>query len=133
MIKIYQGCNKILNGKIYFDKEKTHIYEVDGAIAGYFNLTPMLNSINIDYELLEEFREIGMGNKFLEYISEYTGKKYSEYEKILLLIEYNNIKSKKIALKNGYEEDFFLFENDDCELHNTHVFTKKNEYYKKGL
>lgn len=132
MIKLYQGCNEVLNGKICFDKDATHIYEVNDEIVGYFNLIPMLGCINIDYEILEEFRNKGMGNFFLENITSYASKKYRNCEKLLLLIAYDNIRSKKMALKNGYTEDFSILDGE-CELQNTHVFTKKNEYYKKGL
>ena len=133
MIKLYQGCNKILKGKIHFDKEKSYIYEEDDKIIGYFNLVPVFGCMSIDYEILEEFRGRGLGNKFLEHITHYASIGNSEYEKLLLFIEYNNIRSKKIALKNGYTEDYYLLDGVDSELHNMNVYTKVNKYYKKGL
>ena len=133
MIKLYQGYNKILKCNICINKDTTHTYEIDDEIIGYFNLTPMLGCINIDYEILEKFRNRGMGNFFLENISHYASIKYKEFEKLLLLIEYNNIKSRKIALKNGYTEDYFLLSDMDNELSNKNVYTKVNSYYKKGL
>ena len=130
MVKLYEGCKDILKNKIYFDEKTTHVYEVDDEIIGYFSLKPMLGCLNIDYELLESYRNKGMGNKFLENITDYAAKKYADIEKLMLLIEYNNIKSKKIAEQNGYDIDYSIFVDGESELHNTNVYTKKNRYYK---
>lgn len=130
MIKLYEGCKDVLKNNIYFDRNTTHIYEVDDEIVGYFSLKPMLGCLNIDYELLEKYRDKGMGNLFLENITHYASQKYQDIEKLMLLIEYNNIKSKKIAEKNDYEIDYSIFVDGDSELHNTNVYTKKNKYYK---
>ena len=127
MIKLYQGSDNVLKGEICFDRKNSYIYEIDDKIVGYFNLMPMMRigCINIDYELLEEYRNKGLGNLFLKNISDYAVAKYSEYKKLLLLIDYLNVKSEKMAIWNGYVEDYFLFDYDEEELPNKKVYTKR--------
>ncbi len=140
MVNIYQGLNeeqkdkilfKLKGNKIRFYEKESYIYEVDGNIIGYFNLTPISGCLNIDAEILEEFRGKGLGNEFLENISDYvtslcsTSSKYSDYENLLLLIEPSNISAIKTAEKNGYSLDYTLFDGDvENELFGNSAYTK---------
>ena len=90
MVNIYQGLKeeqkdkilfKLKGNKIRFYEKESYIYELDGKIIGYFNLTPILGCLNIDAEILEEFRGKGLGNDFLENISNYVASKCIEYNK----------------------------------------------------
>ena len=135
MVNIYQGLDRELkNEKIRFNKKESYIYELDGKIIGYFNLTPILGCLNIDAEILEEFRGKGLGNEFLENISNYVASKCIEYNKnnenneieyLLLLIEPSNISAIKTAEKSGYLLDYTLFDGDvENELSGTSAYTK---------
>ena len=142
MVNIYQGLNeeqedkihfKLKGNKIHFNIKESYIYEVDGEIIGYFNLTPIpeLGCIDISAIIFEEFRHTGLGNQFLKNISDYvtslcsTSSKYSDYEILLLLIESSNISAIKTAEKNGYSLDYTLFDGDvENELSGTSAYTK---------
>ncbi len=143
MVNIYQGLNeeqedkilfKLKGNKIRFNIKESYIYDVDGNIIGYFNLTPISGCLNIDFEMLEEFRGKGLGNEFLENISNYVASKCIEYNKnnenneieyLLLLIEPSNISAIKTAEKNGYSLDYALFDGDvENELFGTSAYTK---------
>ena len=143
MVNIYQGLKeeqkdkilfKLKGNKIRFYEKESYIYELDGKIIGYFNLTPISGCLNIDAEILEEFRGKGLGNEFLENISNYVASKCIEYnennenneiEYLLLLIEPSNISAIKTAEKNGYSLDYTLFDGDvENELSGTSSYTK---------
>ena len=132
MVNIYQGLDRELKSeKIRFNKKESYIYELDGKIIGYFNLTQISGCLNIDAEILEEFRGKGLGNEFLENISNYVASKCIEYnenneiEYLLLLIEPSNISAIKTAEKNGYSLNYTLFDGDvENELSGTSAYTK---------
>ena len=137
MVNIYQGLKeeqkdkilfKLKGNKIRFYEKESYIYELDGKIIGYFNLTPISGCLNIDAEILEEFRGKGLGNDFLENISNYVASKCIEYNKnneIMKLNIYYYLLNLQTAEKNGYSLDYTLFDGDvENELSGTSSYTK---------
>ncbi len=112
-LRIYhdENCNLFKNSEIYFNKD-SYIVSLNSKIVGHFNVTKLGNDLLLDYELLKEYRNIGLGDYFFKIIEKYVVNNF-EFNKIILMIKYDNEKSKNIAAKNDYKIDYeFISEND---------------------
>ena len=72
---------------------------LDGQIIGSIELDGMSDDLYINYCILKKFRNNGYCTRLLREITLYLLK---DVKKISLLIKDDNDKSKKLALKNGY-------------------------------
>ena len=123
-IRIYhdKNCDLFKNSEILFN-EKSYIVSVDSMIIGHFNLNQINDYIAIDLELLKDFQKKGHGGFFLYIIESYINNHF-DFDKYLLLIRYDNKRSKYLAERNGYKIDYSFQEKNDGEM------TMYNPYYK---
>lgn len=102
MINIYNTDRiKFVDTEIGFNNN-SYIVEKDNSILGHFNVIQRENMVILDYELVKQYRNKGLGNNFLKVIENYLYENF-DFEKIFLFIKYDNEKSRKIAIKNNYE------------------------------
>ena len=123
-LKIYQDDNCTLFKKcdLFFDKN-SYIVATENNILGFFNLmTYDKKTVLIDYELLKEYRNKGIGNDFYKMIEQYVIENF-EYEKIILVIAYNNCRSTSIAIHHNYSLDNDFDEQN--EAHNHKIYIKR--------
>lgn len=140
-INIFKDPNCLLKSdKVCFNKD-SYIVSLNKTIIGYFNLSfnfiGLKDAIFIDYELLENFRNKGLGNYFYKIIEDYAIDNF-EFEEIVLLIHYKNESSKKIANKNGFQVNYDYCEiiQNSGEIRGYSPFTKtitKNKKKNKSL
>ena len=99
-------------------------------IIGYFSFFLRDNYMVIDCEIFDEYQNKGYGTIALSEFEEFIGNKY-EFDKFLLIIRYDNERSKKVALKNNYKIDYLLIEEMDeygeLTMHSPYVKTKKKD------
>ena len=128
-IKIFQDSihDLIKKADISFTND-SYIVSINDKIIGFFNAHIRQNDMMIDYELLEEYRGIGLGNYFLSIIEDYLSTNF-EFDRFLLIIRYDNEKSKKVALKNNYSIDYDISEemSIDGEMTMYTPYMKTNE------
>ena len=128
-IKIYkdENCDLFKNSQLCFTKN-SYIVSINDNIIGFFNAHIRQNDMMIDYELLEQYRGKGLGNYFLSIIEDYLSSNF-EFDRFLLIIKYDNEKSKKVALKNNYNLDYTMSEemSIDGEMNMYAPYTKTNE------
>lgn len=103
--KIYKNNGVKLNGTSIVFNKNSYLVEINNQIIGYFNVNCFDDAISFDYELLEEFQNNGLGNKFFQMIEHWIVENFS-FQKILLLVKYDNEKSKSIVSKNDYNIDY---------------------------
>lgn len=109
-INIYKNptCELFNNSSIVFNKN-SYIVSLNNKIIGHFNLLIRQNKILIEYELLEQYRGLGLGNDFYQIIEQYVENNF-DYDEIVLLIRYDNDRSIKIATKNNYKINYTYVE-----------------------
>ncbi len=124
-MKIYrdENCNLFKNSEIYFNKD-SYIVSMNNNIIGHFNITKVENNLLLDYELLKQYRNIGLGNYFFQTIEKYVSSNF-EYEKIILIIKYDNKKSKSIALENNFSIDLDLIKKTKEEMSMYNPYSKR--------
>lgn len=131
-VSIYHdpNCNLFKDSLIGFSKD-SYIVSLNNQIIGHFNLifdTFDENSILINYELLRDFRGLGIGNSFYQIIENYIKQNF-DFSQLVLLIHYTNIKSMKVAIKNDYQIDFDYLEEMERngELNNYNPYVKRKK------
>lgn len=131
-VSIYHdpNCNLFKDSIIGFSKD-SYIVSLNNQIIGHFNLifdTFDENSILINYELLRDFRGLGIGNSFYQIIENYIKQNF-DFSQLVLLIHYTNIKSMKVAIKNDYQIDFDYLEEMERngELNNYNPYVKRKK------
>lgn len=103
--KIYNNNGvKLEDTNIGFN-ENSYIVEINQKIIGYFNINYFGDDISFDYEILKEFQNKGIGNQFFKVIENWIIQNL-EFKRILLLVRYDNEKSKKIVNQNDYFIDY---------------------------
>ena len=124
-IKIYKdkNCDLFKNSEIYFS-DNSYIVSMNNNIIGHFNVTKLGNNLLLDYELLQQYRNIGLGNYFFQTIEEYVSNNF-EFDKIILMIKYDNKKSNNIAIKNKFAIDLDLAEQMDGEMKMYNPYSKR--------
>ena len=129
MIKVFKdgNCELFKKTEINFNKN-SYIVSIDDKIIGHFNAMFRSDGVLIDYELLKEYRGLGLGNYFLSIIEEYLSNNF-EFDKFLLIIKYDNELSQKVALYNGYTIDYDMAEkmSIDGEMTMFSPYVKINE------
>lgn len=134
MIEVFQNknCNLFKDTVINYN-ENSYIVSIDGNIIGHFNVILIDDTYSIEYELLKEFRGIGLSNYFLHIIEKYVIDNF-DTNRILLMIKYNNSASLKLAQENGYHVDYDLYEETMQEDSSYIPYIKEKEYsLKKSL
>ena len=131
-VSIYHdpNCNLFKDSLIGFSKD-SYIVSLNNQIIGHFNLifdTFDENSILINYELLRDFRGLGIGNSYYQIIENYIKQNF-DFSQLVLLIHYTNIKSMKVAIKNDYHIDFDYLEEMERngELNNYNPYVKRKK------
>ncbi len=121
-IKIYKDKNYDFSDcELSFD-QNSYIVSINNKVIGYFRLSIYnLKTVLLDYELVKKYQKIGIGNYFYGIIEKYIIDNY-DFEKIILMIKYDNISSIKIADENSYFIDYNLTEEN--EMHNSNVYMK---------
>lgn len=108
--KIYKNNGvKLKDTNIGFN-DNSYIVEINHKIIGYFNINYFGDDISFDYELLKEFRNKGIGNNFFRIIEKWIIANL-DFNRILLLVKYDNEKSKNIVIQNDYYIDYNELEN----------------------
>ena len=127
MVEVFQDkdCNLFKDVVIHYN-EDSYIVAIDGKIIGHFNVLIINDTYSIEYELLKEFRGIGLGGKFLSIIENFVQDKFN-VDEILLMIKYDNLKSIKLAKKNNYSIDYSLYEEIIKEDSSYVPYTKRIE------
>ena len=94
-----------------------YLIVMDNEIIGYFSFFLREDCIVIDCEIFEQYQNKGYGTIALSEFEDFLGNLY-EFDKYLLIIRYDNERSKKVALKSGYQIDYMLAEemDEDGEL-----------------
>ena len=110
MEKVFQddNCSLFKDAIINYDKN-SYIVSIDDKIIGHFNIVIINGIYSIEYELLKEYRGLGLGTTFLNIIEDFVYKKFN-IDRILLMIKYDNLASINLAKKNGYSVDYDLYE-----------------------
>lgn len=103
-----EKCNLFKNAIFNFNKD-SYIVSLDGNIIGHFNIIRLGDDISLEYELLPKYQNRRLGNLFLKGIEEYINNNF-DFNKLLLLIKYDNKKSINVAINNGYQVDYSLTE-----------------------
>lgn len=125
---IYQDKNIMAN--IPFNKKKSYLFLIDNNIVGFFNVEKLHGYPEIQYAILKEYRNLGLGSMLLENLTTLMFLN-TNCEKIYLMINRKNTPSLKVASKNGYQIDYDLESNDiDFPYYNLY---KNNPYYEKEL
>jgi RimJ/RimL family protein N-acetyltransferase len=126
-VNIYHdsNCDLFKDSLIGFSND-SYIVSLNDQIIGHFNLIFKNEAIIINYELLREFRGMGIGNDFYQIIENYVKQNF-EFKELMLLVHFTNIKSMKIALKNEYQIDYNYLEemNYNGELTNYNPYVKR--------
>lgn len=123
-LKIYQdeNCKKFKDCDLFFDKN-SYIVSIESNILGFFNfMTYDKKTVLINYELLKKHRNIGMGRDFYKIIEKYIIDNY-DYERIVLVISYDNYKSINIAINHNYILDNEFDELNEVRNHKIYVKT----------
>lgn len=118
-------CEEFKDCVIRFD-ENSYVVKKDDIIVGHFNLVPINDYISIEYEVLPKYRMQGIGTSMINFIEKYLTDILG-YDRILLLIKYDNEGSLKIAKKSDYKVDCELSE----EIALTGEMTNYIPYVKK--
>lgn len=126
---MFKTFKVVLNNNCYvvFKDNSYHVILNEKNI-GHFNLTFVENRILIDYELLEQYRGVGLGTTFYQMIEKYVEANF-EYKELILMIRYDNDRSIKIATKNNYKINYDYVEkmaaDGEMTMFNPFVKVKK--------
>lgn len=121
-IKIYKDKNYDFSDCELSFNESSYIVSINNKVIGYFKLTMYdLKTVLLDYELVKRYQKKGIGNYFYKIIEKYIIDNF-DFERIILMIRYDNKASTKIANEHSYFIDSNLIEEN--ELHNFNVYTK---------
>lgn len=119
-----ENCKKTKDCDLYFDKD-SYIVAIESNILGFFSLTEYnKKTVLVNYELLKKYRNMGIGNDFYKIIEKYIIDNY-DYERIVLVISYDNCKSINIAISHNYTLDNEFDELN--EVRNHKVYAKSIE------
>lgn len=131
-VRILQDFNyQLQTTDIVFNKD-SYIVLVDNIVIGHFNLLfnifGVKDKVSIDYELLESFRNKKYGFSFYQIIENYVVENFNPDE-IILLVKYDNEKSKRIVEKNGFSVNYSYMEkiNELGEMSNYITYSKTIE------
>lgn len=116
---------------VYFDKNNSYILYLNEAIIGFYNIVKVDcdNIITIEYALLKSFRNMHLGQMFLDTIVDIASKQNKDTEKIVLMIRYDNDSSKRVASKDNFSIDIDLMERLCDEIPDYIPYSKSNKYY----
>lgn len=108
--------------------------QYEKELFGVYNVSIFEKYIVLEYALRKKYRDQKYGFSFLNFITEIVGKQYKDVQYILLWISPENQKSMKVARKNAYQLDSYLYEISimNGELDHLYPFVKTNEFYKRG-
>ena len=123
--------NQFQSKYVYFDEKNSYIVSQCDVIYGFYNVKKIENDnlVLIEYALLKMFRGNHFGQTFLNKIIDIVSKENKNIEKIVLMIRYDNIISKKIAEKEEFKIDINLMEQLEDEITNFIPYSKNNKYY----
>lgn len=121
-IKIYKDENYDFGDcDLSFDKN-SYIVSINNKIIGYFRLSVYdSKTVLLDYELIKKYQKKGIGNYFYKIIEKYIINNF-DFERIILMIRFDNKASTKIADEHSYFIDYSLTEEN--EMHNFNAYVK---------
>lgn len=103
--KIYKNNGVKIEKTSIVLNENSYLVELNGNIIGYFNVNQFSDAVSFDYELIEKYRNAGLGNEFFKLVENWVINNF-DTKKILLLVRYDNDVSKHIICNNGYFIDY---------------------------
>lgn len=105
---------------------------INNDIIGFYTVRNIRDYLTVEYNLLNKYRNKGLGNIFVKNILEVICKEYENVSKIYLLIDIDNVKSINVALSNGFSPEINVDEQIITEMPNYRIYSKINEYYKNN-